>query len=213
MVNTHVLIADSSSLIVFGMETLLHQRPGTVVSAALCRNDLVQIAGDQQPDIIIAGEQIDPSLDPQMLVAELQRAAPKSRLVLVGYLRDGLLIHDLLAMGVRGYLCISDDLCGTLYTAIETVLKDRLYLSPTPNAEYLISTQNGTTDWKLDDQARAVLRFLAQGYSIGHIAYHLRISLRRAYWERQKLRRRFGASTNEHLIQRALEEGFALFTD
>jgi hypothetical protein len=28
------------------------------------------------------------------------------------------------------------------------------------------------------------------------------------YWVREKLRRRFGAKTNEHLIQRAAAEGF-----
>ncbi|MCB9457893.1 MAG: hypothetical protein H6671_18070 [Anaerolineaceae bacterium] len=31
----------------------------------------------------------------------------------------------------------------------------------------------------------------------------------RIYWVRQKLRKRFGANTNEHLISMAVSEGFA----
>lgn len=213
MMNTQILIADSSSLIVFGTEMLLRQRQNTTVSTVTCGSDLLRIARDLQPDIIIAGEQIDPSLDSLALTEQLQQAAPTSRIVLMGFLSDGLLIHDLLAMGVHGYLCMSDDLRENLLTAVETVLRQRLYLSPTANAEYLISMQSGKRDWKLDAQARAVLRFLAQGYSIGHIALQLKLSPRRVYWERQKLRRRFGASTNEHLICRAVEEGFGVFAE
>jgi hypothetical protein len=35
------------------------------------------------------------------------------------------------------------------------------------------------------------------------------VPLRRIYWVRQKLRKRFGANTNEHLISLAVAEGFA----
>jgi hypothetical protein len=34
------------------------------------------------------------------------------------------------------------------------------------------------------------------------------VPVRRIYWVGHKLRRRFGAETNEHLIARAAEEGF-----
>ncbi len=47
---------------------------------------------------------------------------------------------------------------------------------------------------------------LAHGDEVGEIAEKLDVSLR--HWVRQKLRSRFGARTNEHLIQRAIVEGF-----
>jgi hypothetical protein len=43
---------------------------------------------------------------------------------------------------------------------------------------------------------------------VGEIAFQIRRSPRRVYWVRQKLRNWLGAATNEHLIQRAVEEGF-----
>ena len=53
-----------------------------------------------------------------------------------------------------------------------------------------------------------MLRLLAQGCTIGKIAVQLRVKPRRVYWVREELRYRFGATTNEHLITRAVEEGF-----
>lgn len=213
MATTHILIADSSSLAVLGAETLLRQRPNTQVSIASCASDLLQMARALQPVLILAGDQLDPAMDTPQLIEQLKHAAPRARLIFIGLVTDGLLIHDMLSMGVRGYLCGADDLREVLLSAVETVMKDRIYLSPTANSEYLISMQSGARDWKLDAQARAVLRLLAQGNSIGHIAVQLKISTRRVYWERQKLRRRFGAETNEHLIQRAREEGFRVRSD
>ncbi len=49
---------------------------------------------------------------------------------------------------------------------------------------------------------------LAHGDEVGEIAEKLDVSLRHVYWVHQKLRSRFGARTNEHLIQRAIFEGF-----
>lgn len=208
MTITQILIGDGSSLAAFGAETLLRQRPDTQVSIAACASDLLQMARDQEPDIVLVGDQLDPALDTLELVEQLLHTAPSTRLILIGAMSDGLMIQDVLALGVRGYLFTGDDLREVLLTAVDTVLRDRPYLSPTANAEYLVALQTGACNWQLDAESRAVLRLLAQGYTVGQIALERECTLRRVYWVRQKLRRRFGAVTNEHLIQRAVEEGF-----
>ena len=68
--------------------------------------------------------------------------------------------------------------------------------------------QSPQRDWHLDDEARAVLRMLAQGHHVGYIAYAMKVQPRRVYWIREKLRNRFGAQTNEHLMSRAVAEGY-----
>lgn len=98
-------------------------------------------------------------------------------------------------------------------TQLDTVMLNRLYLSATANSEYLIAMQSGAYNWRLNEEARAVLCMLAQGHSIDEIAAELDIIPRRAYWVRTKLKRRFGASTNEHLISRAAAEGFVFVPD
>lgn len=130
------------------------------------------------------------------------------RIIVMGALVDGLLIHELFAQGVAGYLYKSDDLQECLPLAVDTVMRDRPYLSSTANAEYLVAMQSPESIVTLDDELRQVLKRLAHGEHVGEIAHGMGITLRRVYWVRQKLRQRFGAKTNEHLIHRAAVEGF-----
>lgn len=213
MTATHILIADSSSLTVVGAETLLKERADTRITKAQTGSQLVQMATDLRPDVILMGDQFDPAIDTLALVEQLLKAFPVVRIIVMGTLSDGLLIRDLFAVGARGYLASGDDLPGCLHTAIDTVLRNRPYLSPTANAEYLVTMHSGDKDWKLDAEARSVLRLLAQGLTIGRIATQLKAKPRRIYWVREKLRHRFGATTNEHLISRAVAEGFGGFPE
>ena len=145
----------------------------------------------------------------EALVERLKNAAPQSRLVVLGGQVDGLLVRDLFACSVLGYLFLGDDLGDCLPPALGTVLNNRPYLSPTANAEYLVAMQSPLRNWQLDSEARAVLRLLARGLHISQIAEQMDVPLRRIYWVRQKLRKCFGDNTNEHLISMAVSEGFS----
>jgi DNA-binding NarL/FixJ family response regulator len=209
---THILIADSSSLTVVGAETLLKGRAATEITKAENGNALLKDAEAAQPDLILIGDRFDPLIDTLALVERIHRAAPSIRVIVMGTPSDGLLIRDYFEVGAIGYLMVGDDLTTCLLKAVEMALQGRPYLSPTANAEYLVAMQSSMRDWKLDAEARTVLRLLARGSNIGDIANQLNIPLRRAYWLRLKLRRRFGASTNEHLISMALQEGYTFRT-
>src|SRR5262249_26485021 len=127
--------------------------------------------------------------------------------ILMGAVPNGLYLCDLFASGIRGYLHYGDPLAECLSKAVTNVIKGHPYLSPTANAEYLVAVQSPQPEWSLDDEARRVLQLLAQGQHAGQIALELRVPLRRVYTVRQKLKNRFGAVTNEHLISRAAAEG------
>jgi DNA-binding NarL/FixJ family response regulator len=198
---------------VLGIETLLKARSDTVIAKAENGNDLIAKTKTDQPNVILLGDRFDPLIDTIALVEQILYAAPSARIIVMGTSTDGLVIRDLFKMGVCGYLAAGDDLSSCLLTALDMVLRERPYLSPTANSEYLILMHTGDKDWKLDAEARAVLRLLAQGCTIGKIAAQLRVKPRRVYWVREKLRYRFGATTNEHLISRAAAEGFGAFSD
>jgi two-component system capsular synthesis response regulator RcsB len=203
-----ILVADDADLTLLGARMVLEEdRRYQVVGTARALGDLVEQAA-QQPDLILFNEWFY-NVDILTAVERIQRAAPGARLIVMGVLADGLLIRDLFHAGVKGYLYKSDDLQTCLPQAVDTVMRGRPYLSPTANSEYLVAMQSPGRDWHLDPQSRAVLRLLAQGLHVGEIAKKLDIPLRRVYWLRQKLRKRFNASTNEHLVLRAVAEGFA----
>lgn len=208
---TCILIADSSSLTVVGAETLLKDRADTLISKAENGDDLIEKARAEQPDLVLLGDRFDPLIDTLALVEKILYAAPSARIIVMGTSTDGLVIRDLFTMGVCGYLAAGDDLTSCLLTALDMVLREYPYLSPTANAEYLLTMQGSNRDWQLDPEARAILRLLASGCTAREIAACLHLKLRRVYWVTEKMRARFGASTNEHLISLAAAEGFNSF--
>ncbi|HEX2619336.1 MAG TPA: hypothetical protein VHL11_04290 [Phototrophicaceae bacterium] len=208
-----LLLADEADLVLIGTQTILKDCPNwEVIQTARSADDLVDAARCFQPDIILFNEHLDPLIDVLALVERLKNIAPYSHQIVLGSQVDGLLVRDLFACGVLSYLFSGDDLSDCLIPALTTVMNNRPYLSPTANAEYLVAMKSPLRDWKLDAEARAVLRLLARGLHINDIAMQMDVPLRRIYWVRQKLRKRFGANTNEHLISMAVAEGFA-YTD
>jgi DNA-binding NarL/FixJ family response regulator len=204
-----LLLADEADLVLIGAQAILKDRPDwDVIQTVRSGGELLEVARRWQPDIILFNEHLDPLIDVLALVERLKQAAPNSRQIVLGNKVDGLLVRDLFVCGVLGYLFTGDDLGDCLVPALTTVMHNRPYLSPTANAEYLVAMKSPLRDWKLDSEARAVLRLLARGMHINDIAVQLDVPQRRIYWVRQKLRKRFGANTNEHLISMAVTEGF-----
>ena len=203
-----IVIADDADLTILGVETVLNKdHRYAIVGRARCMGDLLTAVDQSQPDLVILSQGLY-RIDILSAVEQIRQLRPKVKVIVMGGLADGLLIRDLFVSGVDGYLYKSDDLCELLVTAVDTVMLNRPYLSPTANAEYLIAMQSPNANDRLDPEARQVLQLLAHGEHAGQISKRLGIDKRRVYWVREKLRRRFGAKTNEHLIQRAAAEGF-----
>jgi len=203
-----LVIADAADLIRLGMEAVLKGYIEFRVEASVNTFADLQVVAESKPQVMVIDERLDPGVDILQIVEEMLQISPQTQVLVSGYLRDGLLIRDLFALGCQGYLYKGDELQDVLVGALETVMRNRLYLSPTANAEYLVAMQKPQRDWQLDQEARGVLRRLAQGHHVGQIALELKIHPRRVYWVREKLRVRFGASTNEHMMSRAAAEGF-----
>lgn len=203
-----IVIADDADLVISGATQALEDHYRFRVSGtARSIDQLISEIRMQQPDVVLINEWIH-NLDILSAVDLIQTLSPTIKIIVMGGLADGLLIRDLFAYGVSGYLYKSDDLCDLLPIAVETVMLGRLYLSPTSNSEFLITAHNPYPHQTLSREDLQILQMLAHGDEVCEIADGLDVSLRHVYWVREKLRRRFGARTNEHLIQRATAEGF-----
>lgn len=204
-----VILADSMDLVLAGLQAILHQETnvevtGTFKSLAV----LVNALAGQHPDVILLDDRLEPNIDVLALVERVQGIAPRARIIVMSNILNGVIVQELFACGVTGYLFKGDVLSDCLYRSIQTVLDDRPYLSPTANAEYLLAMRSDRAGWRMDAEGRDVLRLLANGYRCQEIALLRGMLIRRVYWVCSKLRDRFGAQTNEHMIARAAEEGF-----
>jgi DNA-binding NarL/FixJ family response regulator len=205
-----IILAHESDLVLLGMQIVLaNDNTWRMLEQVRSSSTLFETVKQTSPEMIVLSECLDPFMRVLDIVEYLNELAPKSRLLILGNRMDGILIRELFACGVMGYLYVGDDLCENLPTALSFLSQHRPYLSPTASAEYLV-LQNTTTHWKLDPESRTVLRLLAQGVSFKKISEQLKVSPRHVYWVCEKLRNRFGATTNAQLMTIASEEGFTI---
>jgi DNA-binding NarL/FixJ family response regulator len=209
MAISRLALADDTDLALIGAQAVVsHYDQLRVVGICQTLPDLIDLLTTHKPDVALLGDRLEPDLDVLALVARVQAATPRAKLIVMGRLPDGLIVHELFNHGVLGYLYKSDRLEACLAEAIHAVLRGKPYLSPTANAEFLLAVRDGRTDWQLDAEGRDVLRLMAQGCRPQEIALMRGVPVRRIYWVGNKLRDRFGAETNEQLMVRAAEEGF-----
>jgi DNA-binding NarL/FixJ family response regulator len=210
---TKIVIVDDSDLMIVGTQAILElDATYRVVGSAQTLNEALRAIELHAPDVVILGDCL---YDTDILnaVDTLQAKSQNIVVLVIGGMTDGALIHNLFLHDVKGYLYRSDPLRDCLLLAIRTVLKNRPYLSPTANAEYLITLQSGQTHTSLSSEARTVLNYLTQGISVNQIAHRMGITPRKVYSIRDRLRHRFGVETNEHLISRAVAEGFTTLSN
>lgn len=204
-----IILADRNDLSLIGSSSVLSQYPEFDVVAKVTQVDTLLIVTQRfKPDVIIFDESLYPQLDVYQTIQRLRDIVPNVKLLLLGEMSDGLYIRDLFHASIQAYLYRQDALQNCLVSAVRTVLRNRKYLSPTANAEYLVAMQSPQRDWHLDHEARHILQMLARGHRTCEIAESLDIETRRVYHVRQKLRKRFNVETNEHLISVAVAEGF-----
>lgn len=203
-----IVIGADSDLMILGVRSLLEQDYRfQVVGLARSSEALICTSRHRQPDTILWGCQ---TLDVLTTIEQLRHLVPSAKQIMIGTILDGVLIRDLLCMGLDGYLHQGDDLTLCLTDALLAVRQDKTYLSATAQSAYdgEIRRDRREKPDPLDGELRDVLQRLAEGASIREIAQELAIPEKRVYRLRNRLRQRFDAKTNEHLIQRAVVEGF-----
>ncbi|TVR24692.1 MAG: DNA-binding response regulator [Anaerolineaceae bacterium] len=210
MESIRVIVADDSDLMITGVRSLIEKDYRfRVVGLARCTDSLVDVVRHRQPQIVLWGAGFHHS-DTLTTIEQLRTIAPDAKRLMVGSLTDGILIRDLMRLGLDGYLHKGDDLTLCLLDALVAMSNGKVYLSTTARSAYrtAVECDNRAKPSPLTAEMRDVLRLLAAGLSVHEIANKLGIGKKRVYRLRSRLKSRFDAKTNEHLIQRAVSEGF-----
>src|SRR5258708_2181610 len=205
----HIVIADDVDLVLKGIQSILATwSDGAIVGVYQSVPELLDGLTRKSTDVVILDDRIDPDCAPLTVISQVKQLAPKAKVIILGTVADGMVVQEFFVRGIHGYLYKSDPLADTLVPAVCSVIRGRLYLSPTASAEHMTALQEGRRRWQLNDEALTVLRLLADGNHVSQIALQLQVSPYRIYAVRNKLRARFGAENNEAMISRATAEGF-----
>jgi two-component system response regulator DesR len=169
-VSIRLLIADDQALVRGALAALLDLEADLTVVAEVGRGDeVVAAAREHRPDVALLDVEM-PGLDGIAAAAELRRALPSCKVLMVttfgrpGYLRRAM------AAGASGFV-VKDTPARQLADAVRRIAAGLRVVDPTLAAETLASGDSPLTPREAD-----VLRAAREGGTVADVANHLGLS-------------------------------------
>ncbi len=209
MTRPRVLLADDHTIVTEGLKSILEpefELVGTVEDGRA----MLLAAEKLQPDVIIADITM-PSLNGLDAVRQLKSKNERAKVVFLTMHSDADLATEAFRAGASGYL-LKQSAGEELITAIHTVLKGRVYLTPLIQQEVLeaFMKAGGEPDKasvELTARQREVLQLVAEGRTMKEIATALNVSTRTVESHKYDLMEKLGLQTTAELIQYAIKRG------
>jgi DNA-binding NarL/FixJ family response regulator len=206
-----VLLADDHALVRAGIRSLLEGLEGvSVVGEAREGREALALIHRYRPHVALVDVAM-PEMNGIELAAEVARAEPATRVVILSMHRSEEYVRRALRAGASGYL-LKDAGVGELETAIRAVARGESYLSPAV-ARYVVEgyvrprTEEPSGLDRLTPRHREVLQLIAEGCATKEIAQRLGIGVRTAETHRAELMERLEIHDVAGLVRYAIRVG------
>jgi len=199
--SVHVLLADDHKIVRDGLRTLLETQ-GSMSVVAEAENGLktIQLAGELQPHVIIMDISM-PGVNGIDATRKITSDLPGTKVIALSMHADRHIIIGMLEAGASGYL-LKDCAFEELVTAIQTVLSDHTYLSPTI-ADILVRNYvrkppgiSEAAPSALTPREKELLQLLAEGKTAKQIATALGISIKTVETHRRNITQKLQCQVN-----------------
>jgi len=202
-------LADDHTIVTEGLKSILDpefELVGTVEDGRA----MLLAAEELQPDVIVADITM-PSLNGLDAVRQLKKKNARTKVVFLTMHSDADLATEAFRAGASGYL-LKQSAGEELITAIHTVLKGRVYLTPLIQQEVLEAFMKAggepeKSSVELTARQREVLQLVAEGHTMKEIASALNVSTRTVESHKYDLMEKLGLQTTAELIQYAIKRG------
>ncbi len=208
MKRPRVLLADDHTVIVDGLRSILEPE-FEIVGAVADGRALLAAAETLRPDVIISDISM-PLLNGLEAARQIKKSDPRARIIFLTVHPDVTFAQEALQAGASGYL-LKNSPAAELITAIQEVLKGRVYLSPLITKDVLHSYIRGTQEPEklpaLTPREREVLQLVAEGRTHKEVATILNISVKTAQSHKYSIMEKLGLRTTAELTQYAIKHG------
>jgi DNA-binding NarL/FixJ family response regulator len=207
-----LLIADDHAVVRRGIRALVEDQPSwKVVAEASNGREAVEKAKQIKPTVAILDISM-PTLNGLEATRQIVASVPRTQVLILTIHDSEVLAQQVLEAGARGYL-LKSDLGRDLVTAIDSLLRNRTYLTSTVSQlimdGYLGKRKrpdNGNLDSPLRVTAREreIIQLLAEGKSSKEVAVELGISVKTAETHRANLMRKLDCHSVVELVRYAV---------
>jgi len=202
-----LLLADDHRLVRESLRALLEREGYEVVAEAGDGREAVRLARELNPDLAVLDVAM-PELNGLEAARQLQRAAPRTRTVLVTMHEEEQYVAEALAAGVKGYV-LKSQVAHDLLRALDEVAGGSVYLSPRVS-HVLVDISLGRRrigDDPLTDREREVLHLIAEGRTTRQVAAALGVSVKTAESHRSRLMKKLDIHEVAGLVRYAIRRG------
>lgn len=207
-----ILLADDHKIIRDGLRSLINAQNGMEVAAeAENGRTAVKLARKLQPDVIIMDISM-PDLNGIEATRQIVEETPGAKIIALSMHVDRRYVVGMFEAGVSGYL-LKDCAFEELSTAIHTVMKNQIYLSPKITGTvikdyvYHLSSDNISLSAKLSPREREVLQLIAEGINTKTIASRLNLSIKTVETHRRNIMEKLDVHSVAELTKFAIREG------
>ena len=207
-----ILLADDHQILRQGLRTLLENLPEVrVVGEACDGREAVKMAKELQPDIVVMDVSM-PGLNGIDATRQVVNDGNHARVIALSMHSDRRFMAEMLKAGAKGYL-LKEGAFDELAAAIQTVLADKVYLSPKIAnlvVENYVMREPGAEPSayaKLTAREREVLQLMAEGRATKQIAMDLHVSVKTVETHRRQVMEKLDIHNVAELTKYAIREG------
>lgn len=204
-----VLLADDHRVLAEGLKSLLAAE-FELVGVVEDGRAMVAAAKELRPDVIVADITM-PHLNGIEAMAQVKRARPQTKVVILTMHNDVMYANRALEAGASGYV-LKHSACTELVAAIRAALEGKTSLAPALTAGVLESAKRSSAEEKdpsawLTPRQMETLQLLAEGRSAKEIAFELGISARTVEFHKYRLMETLKLQNAAELIHFAIKHG------
>lgn len=209
-----VLIADDHRIFRQGLRSMLENQPEVeVLGEAENGRALIKMARQLEPDMVILDVAM-PEMNGIDAAHKLKELGIGTKILALSMHSDSRFVTQMLKAGADGYL-LKDCAFNELTDAMQTVLQNRVYLSPGVTdlvvRAYLESSgEDGHNTTALTSREREILQLIAEGKNTLEIAGLLNISGKTVDTHRRQIMRKLDLHSVAELTKYAIREGITV---
>ena len=205
-----IIVADDHKILREGLRSMLEKTHGfDVVAEAENGFQTVQAARKHKPEIIIMDITM-PDMNGIEATRQILKDLPSTKIIGLSMHSDKKFVTEMLEAGASGYL-LKDCAFEELTRAVQTVLSNRLYVSPDIAGEIIKSNiqsvLDGVRPLMLTSKEREVLQLIAEGRSTKEIAGLLNVSVKTIETHRVNIMEKLKVYSVAELTKFAIREG------
>jgi two-component system secretion response regulator SsrB len=210
--NINIAIADDHPMIIGGLQNMISVYPHiTLVGAYYNGAELLNGLQQAQPDVLLLDIQL-PDKTGDLLAPIILKKHPDIRILALTNLNSTLYIHNMLRIGVLGYVLKNTD-PGLVIKAIESVYRGEQFIDPSMQEKLAQFTLRMKREAALKPaltlREKEILRLTVNGDTIQEISEKLFIGLRTVEYYRSNLFLKLDVKNMAGLIRKALLLGLS----